>query len=185
MAWVIPQNLLDAAPQSPYGWPASLWRAAGRRGPCLRSGDPTLETIGRLAGPGGAVLDIGAGTGRASLPACQGGHPVTAVEPNETMLEGLEAASADLPVTIVEGRWPEARSGRLPIEVAMCAHVVFDVAEVGPFLSAMNEKAPAGVVVEMTERHPWVHLGPYYRALHNSSDRSAPVGRIWWRWCAR
>ncbi|MEX0667698.1 MAG: hypothetical protein WD313_05160, partial [Acidimicrobiia bacterium] len=47
-----------------------------------------------------------------------------------------------------------------------CAHVVFDVSEVGPFLIAMNERASAGVVIEMTDRHPWVHLGPYYRALH-------------------
>jgi SAM-dependent methyltransferase len=176
MSWVIPQDLLDAAPQSPYGWPATLWKRRAAAALASRWETPTLATIARLAGPAGAVLDIGAGTGGASLPLAQSGRQITAVEPNETMLEGLEAASAGLPVTIIEGRWPEASERVAPHEVAMCAHVVFDVAEVGPFLSAMTEKAKAGVVVEMTERHPWVHLGRYYRALHNLER---PIGPTW------
>jgi SAM-dependent methyltransferase len=175
-AWVIPQDLLDAAPQSPYGWPASLWR---RRAAAALASDrqtPTLEVIARLAGAGGSILDIGAGTGRASLPLAQAGHPVTAVEPSETMLAGLADATIGLPVTVVEGRWPESKDLVDAHQVAMCAHVVFDVADVGPFLIAMNERATAGVVIEMTDRHPWVHLGPYYRALH-ALER--PVGPGW------
>jgi SAM-dependent methyltransferase len=175
-AWAIPQDLLDAAPQSPYGWPASLWR---RRAAAALASDrqtPTLDVIARLAGPGGSVLDIGAGTGRASLPLAQAGHPVTALEPSKTMLEGLADTSLGLPVAVIEGRWPEAKESVETHRVAMCAHVVFDVAEVGPFLTAMNERAAAGVVIEMTDRHPWVHLGPYYRALH-ALER--PLGPSW------
>lgn len=176
LAWAIPQSLLDAAPQSPYGWPASLWR---RRAAAALASDrhtPTLETIARLAGPGGTILDVGAGTGRASLPLARDGHPVTAVEPNETMLEGLGAAIGDLPVTIVAGRWPEAKDSVTAHRVAMAAHVVYDVAEVGPFLHAMSDVALEGVVIEMTARHPWVHLGPYYRAL---IGLERPVGPGW------
>ena len=175
-AWVIPQSLLDAAPQSPYGWPASLWR---RRAAAALASDrqtPTLDVIARLAGSDGSVLDIGAGTGRASLPLAQAGHPVTALEPSQTMLEGLADTGLGLPVTVIEGRWPDSKEMVETHEVVMCAHVVFDVAEVAPFLSAMNERAAAGVVIEMTNRHPWVHLGPYYRALH-SLDR--PLGPGW------
>jgi SAM-dependent methyltransferase len=168
--------LLDAAPQSPYGWPASLWQ---RRAAAALASDrqtPTLDVIARLAGPGGSILDIGAGTGRASLPLAQAGHPVTAIEPSETMLAGLADATVGLPVTVVEGRWPESKNLVEVHDVAMCAHVVFDVAVIGPFLIAMNERAAAGVVIEMTDRHPWVHLGPYYRALH-ALER--PVGPGW------
>ena len=132
--------------------------------------------IARLARPGGSVLDIGAGTGRASLPLALAGHPVTAVEPSETMLSGLADAILGLPVTVVEGRWPASTDLVGIHRVAMCAHVVFDVADVGPFLTAMNERAAAGVVIEMTDRHPWVHLGPYYQALH-SLER--PLGPGW------
>ena len=175
-AWVIPQSLLDAAPQSPYGWPASLWRR--RTAAALASGrpTPTLDLIARLAGPGGSILDIGAGTGRASLPLTRAGHPLTAVEPSDTMLAGLTDASVGLPVTVVEGRWPESKDLVGVHRVAMCAHVVFDVAELGPFLTAMNERAGAAVVIEMTAHHPWVHLGPYYRALHGLER---PVGPGW------
>ena len=176
LSWVIPQDLLDAAPQSPYGWPATLWK---RRAAAALASDretPTLATVARLAGPAGTVLDIGAGNGGASLPLAQKGHPVTAVEPNETMLEGLAVAAAGLPVTIFEGRWPDSMVQVGPHKVAMCAHVVYDVAEVGGFLTAMTERAEAGVVVEMTERHPWVHLGRFYRALHQF-DR--PIGPSW------
>ena len=176
MSWVIPQDLLDAAPQSPYGWPASLWKRRAAAALAFHGETPTLATIARLAGQAGPVLDIGAGTGGASLPLARKGHPVTALEPNETMLEGLAAASTGLPVTILEGRWPESLELVAPHRVAMSAHVVFDVAEVGPFLAAMTQRAEAGVVVEMTERHPWVHLGHFYRALHNLER---PVGPSW------
>lgn len=153
-----------------------MWR---RRAVAALASDrqtPTLDVIARLAGPGGSVLDIGSGTGRASLPLAQAGHPVTAVEPSETMLSGLVEASLGLPVTVVEGRWPESTDLVGIHRVAMCAHVVFDVADVGPFVAAMNERAAAGVVIEMTDRHPWVHLGPYYQALH-ALER--PVGPGW------
>lgn len=92
------------------------------------------------------------------------------------MLAGLADASQGLPVTVVEGRWPESKDILDTHNVVMCAHVVFDVAQVGPFLAAMNEWAAAGVVIEMTDRHPWVHLGPYYRALH-ALER--PLGPGW------
>lgn len=175
-AWVIPQHLLDAAPESPYGWPTSLWR---RRAAVALASDrqtPTTETVARLAGPAGTILDIGAGTGRASLPLARAGHPVTAVEPNPTMLDGLRDTSAGLPVTVIDGRWPESANLVAPHKVAMSAHVVFDVADIGPFLAAMSDRASVGVVIEMTDRHPWVHLGPYYQALHGL-DR--PPGPSW------
>jgi hypothetical protein len=56
----------------------------------------------------------------------------------------------------------------------MCAHVVFDVADVAPFLAAMGERATAGIVIEMTARHPWVGLAPYYRALHGLERPRGP-----------
>jgi SAM-dependent methyltransferase len=175
-AWVIPQHLIDEAPQSPYGWPASLWRRRANMALASDRKTPTLETAARFAGEGGTVLDIGAGTGRASLPLAQAGHPVTAVEPSPTMLEGLAETSAGLPVTVIEGRWPESKDLVASHQVVMSAHVVFDVSEIGPFLIAMNERAAAGVVIEMTDRHPWVHLGPYYRALHGLER---PLGPGW------
>lgn len=173
--WVIPQQLIDAVSESPYGWSAPLWRRRASEAAESGSHTPTTERVLELAGPDGDVLDVGAGTGRASLPIARQGHRVTAVEPDSKMLEGLRELSRDLPVTVVEGSWPEAAAVVKPHYVVLSAHVVYDVADIGPFLAALMAKARAGVVIEMTERHPWVHLGPYYKVLHDLDRPSGPT----------
>lgn len=90
------------------------------------------------------------------------------------MLVGLRELAEELPVTVVEGSWPQAAAVVAPHEVVLNAHVVYDIAEIGPFLTALTAKARAGVVIEMTDRHPWVHLGPYYKALHDLDRPSGP-----------
>jgi SAM-dependent methyltransferase len=127
-----------------------------------------------LAGARGSVLDVGAGTGRASLPLARLGHPVTAVERNQGMLAGLAELTAQLPVDIVEGSWPEVAGRVGSHSVSMCAHVVYDVREIAPFLLALADHATGGVVIELTETHPWTHLGPYYQALHGLSRPAGP-----------
>jgi hypothetical protein len=64
--------------------------------------------------------------------------------------------------------------GLPPAEVVMSAHVVYDVADVGPFLSAMDRIAEAGVVVEMSETHPWSDLAPLYRQIHRLERPAGP-----------
>ncbi|MGQ0848198.1 MAG: class I SAM-dependent methyltransferase [Actinomycetota bacterium] len=185
-AWAIPQSLLDAAEGSPYGWPAPTWKRRAEIAIDSKQATPTSARVTAIAGPRGTVLDIGAGTGRASLPLAQAGHRVTAVEPAPGMLAGLHDLGRGLPVSVIEGRWPEvARQVRVH-DVGMCAHVVYDVADVGPFVEALAKKARRGVVIEMTETHPWTHLGRYYQALHSldrpdgptSSDLAAVVEEV-------
>jgi SAM-dependent methyltransferase len=173
--WVIPQELLDAVPDSPYTWPQGLWRRKAESAVERGEITPTRQKVIALAGPGGSVLDIGAGTGRASLPMARVGHRVTAVERNDGMLEGLRDLSIGLPVKIVEGSWPEVAAQVDVHDVAMCAHVVYDVADIGPFLFALNKAAKKGVVIELTESHPWTSLGPYYQALHQLDRPAGPT----------
>jgi SAM-dependent methyltransferase len=172
-AWAIPPELLAAVPDTPYAWPAELWRrrssAAQRRG----SDTPTLVIAHRLAGEGGSVLDIGAGTGRASLPLARLGHPLTAVERNPGMAAGFREEAEGLDVSLVEGSWPQVEVG--PHDVVMCAHVVYDVPEIEPFMVAMIAHARRGVVIELTETHPWSALAPYYRALHGLDRPAGPT----------
>jgi SAM-dependent methyltransferase len=65
-----------------------------------------LELFVRLAGerPGG-VLDLGAGTGRVTLPLAAAGYPVTAVDTDPAVLAALarRAAERNLPVETVRG----------------------------------------------------------------------------------
>lgn len=174
-AWAIPDELLAAVDESPYGWPQSLW---ARRSALAReetTASVTTRVVTDALPPDGVLLDIGAGRGRASLPVRP--HSLVAVEKSTSMAEGLrqEAADAGIDVQIIEEPWPDAASRVGPVAVAMCAHVVYDVQDLAPFLRAMAEAAERRVVVELTDRHPWASLAPYYRALHQLDRPDGPT----------
>ena len=174
-AWVIPQRILDAAEESPYGWPPWVWE---RLSAAARSAAPpaTLEVVRRLAGEHGSVLDVGAGRGRASLPLAVSGHDLTAVEPDAGMADGFEEEAGRLrvPARLVRGRWPEV-AGQVPqADVVMSANVVYDVADIGPFVAALDGAARRGVVIDMTERHPRVVIAPLFRAVHGVDRPGGP-----------
>jgi len=172
-AWAIPQHLLDAVPESPHGWPTHLWHRMQE----TESGEsPTRVVLLDLLGEQGTLLDVGAGTGRASLPIAALGHPVTAVEPTPGMVEGLrhEAASRGLTVPVIEASWPAASSMTDRHDVVLSADVVYDVPDAAPFLEGLQAVARVGVVIEMGARHPWSPLTPYYRTLHGLERPEGP-----------
>lgn len=174
-AWAFPPDLLAAVPDSPYEWPVGLWRRRheAEAGAPLT---PTGRVVAALLPPGGSLLDVGAGTGRASLALAALDHPLTAVERNPEMAAVLrrQAEASGAAVRVVEGAWPAVapRVGRH--DVALAAHVVYDVAELAPFLRALHEAAEVGVVLEAGERHPWSGLSKYYRALHGLGRPDGP-----------
>ena len=174
-AWVIPQRLLDAAEESPYGWAPWVW---ARLSAAARSGPPpiTSEIAAELLGDHGSLLDVGAGRGRASLPLAVSGHDLTAVEPDTGMADGFEEEAARLGVSarLVRGRWPEVAGEIHEVDVVISANVVYDVAAIGPFLAALNDIARRGVVIEMTERHPRVNSAPLFRAVHGVDRPNGP-----------
>lgn len=172
--WKIPDALLAAVEESPYGWSKKLWKRRAARAVELDRSSPTLDVVRDLAG-GGSVLDVGAGTGRASLPLIRDGFRVTMVEPNQAMLEGLADLKGDVEFEVVVGRWPAVARDVKPHAVSLSAHVVYDVAELAPFLAALDQAATKGVVLEMTPTHPWVNLGPLYRELHGLDRPLGPT----------
>jgi len=62
---------------------------------------PLVDRLAGMAGVGGGVVDLGAGTGLLAVPLAARGLPVRAVEPAETMLAILGEAASGLPVTCV------------------------------------------------------------------------------------
>jgi SAM-dependent methyltransferase len=65
--------------------------------------DDVLAYAGTLTGAG--VVDVGAGTGRASLAFAERGVPVTAVEPDPRMAAVLTDRAGDLPITVHVGQF--------------------------------------------------------------------------------
>lgn len=178
-AWALPPGLLAAVPDSPYEWPAGLYRRR-RRVEAEGPPGPTARVVLGLLPPGGSLLDVGAGTGGASLPLAARGHPLTAVERSPAMAAALrsEAEAAGVVVTLVEGAWPEVAAAAGRHDVALCSHVVYDVADLDPFLRALHAAAGVGVVLEAGERHPWSGLIPFYRALHGLDRPDGPTADL-------
>jgi SAM-dependent methyltransferase len=173
-AWALPQHLLDAVADSPYHWPAELWLRM-QRGDATDT-HTTRRVLG-LLGPSGSLLDVGAGTGRASLPAAASGHRLTAVEPDPGMADGLraEAERLGLAVEIIGEPWPEAAARAARHDVVLSANVVYNVADLAPFLEALHDTAGSAVVLECSPGHPRGNLAPYFRALHGLERPDGPT----------
>lgn len=175
-AWALPEWLLAQAEESPYGWPQFLWR---RRSEMAESETetPTRRVLASLLGERGALLDVGAGRGRVSLPLAREGHRLVVVEPDAGMAAGFreDAGRWGVEARLIEGRWPVVADQVGPVDVALSAHVVYDVADIVPFLSAMSQVAGTGVVIEMSASHPWSDLAPLYRLLHGLDRPAGPT----------
>ncbi len=175
--WALPDRLLDVVSTSPYGWSPQFW---DRREQAAREHDEetfTSTVVRSLLPGGGSFLDVGAGTGRASVPLVTEGYRLTAVEKNPELAASLaeHAAQRHGAVELVEGIWPDVGGTIQVHDVAMCAHVVYDVQEIEPFLSALTALARVGVVVELSPKHPRSNLAPYFKALHRLERPDGPT----------
>ncbi len=171
-AWEIPEDLLEQAEESPYGWPVALWQ---RRAETASDEEETPTQRAVLSMGAESVIDIGAGTGRSCLAYAAEGLRVVAVEKDPGMAAGLREAAERrrLSIEVIEGEWPRVFAPVL--DVVTCSHVVYDVPTLGPFLHAMTSHARLGVVIELSTEHPWAHLAPYYRALHDLDRPDGPT----------
>lgn len=175
--WALPDELLDAVPDSPYGWSAELWRRREHLARQQGGDSPTAAVVRGHLGEAGSLLDVGAGTGRVSLLHAAEGNTLTAVEQNPDLAAGLQrrATELNLAVDLIEGSWPEVAGSVAVHDVVLCAHVVYDTQDIEPFLSALHDRARRGVVIELTPDHPWSALTPYYQALHGIDRPDGPT----------
>jgi SAM-dependent methyltransferase len=173
--WAIPAEILAAAPESPWGCPVGLFRSRARR---AGSGPPTPSTTeaARHLPAGGDVLDVGAGAGAASLPLVAGAGRLVGVDESPGMVAAFLAAAGAAGVAAegVEGRWP-AVAGRVgPADVVVCHHVLYNVADLAPFVAALTGHARRRVVCELTERHPLTGLAPLWRRFWDLERPDGP-----------
>ena len=139
--WAIPEEILAAAPESPWGFPVGLFRSRARRASSALATPSNLEAA-RFLPEGGTVLDVGAGGGAASLPwparpGAGGGGRVG--RHGGVVLDA--AGQRGGPAEGVEGSWPEGgrpgrpgRCGRLPPRA-------LHVADLAPFARALTGHA--------------------------------------------
>jgi CTP:molybdopterin cytidylyltransferase MocA/SAM-dependent methyltransferase len=149
-----------------------------------RTDEPVLGALLRLVEPGETWIDIGAGAGRYALPlalalAPSGGR-VIALDASPGMLDALlelqsEHGVAD--VEVVETRWPPpaGKLARFAADVALIAHVGYDIESIGPFVDAMETVARRLCVAVLMERQPASIADPCWPPVHGESRVSLPA----------
>ncbi len=134
-----------------------------------RTDEPALDLLLRFVQPGDTWLDIGAGAGRYALPIARrlagSGGRVIALEPSAGMRAAMDELAVEHGVDnldVVEGRWPDAAAHVAAADVALIAHVGYDIERIGPFVRAMERAARRLCVAMLMERQPSSVADPFW-----------------------
>jgi SAM-dependent methyltransferase len=175
--WAIGDELVVAAPQSPYFFDPAVFIAAADDS-LARMKDTVSDAVAREALPAAAtVLDVGVGAGAASLRlADRAGHLVGVDSSHELLNEFVvKADRLGVACTAVEGRWPDVAETTPLADVVVCHHVVYNVADLAAFAAALTAHASQRVVVELTAKHPMAWMAPYWQAIHGVTQPDEPT----------
>lgn len=181
-AWAIPAAILDAAPESPWGFPPALFEASARE--AMLAETPSRARAADALEPGDSVLDVGAGAGAASLRLAPPAGRITALDASPGMLATFAALAEERGVAHEEvpGTWPEARDAVGVADVCVCHHVFYNVGGLDRFARALTDRARRRVVVELTATHPqsslndlWRHFHQVERPRHPTADDAIAV----------
>jgi CTP:molybdopterin cytidylyltransferase MocA/SAM-dependent methyltransferase len=150
-----------------------------------RTDDPILDGLLDLVRSGEVWLDVGAGAGRFALPIARAldpsGGSVVALDPSTSMLEGLREIAEDYAIEnirTVEARWPPTDSrggGDFEADVALIAHVGYDIEDIGPFVDALEAAAGRLCVAVLMERVPASAADPFWPPVHGESRVPLPA----------
>ena len=176
LAWAIPDEIVAAAPESPWGFPTKLF--ADRAASAVSRGlsPSNLRALEALP-QHGCVLDVGVGGGAGSLPLAHKAARITGVDSSQGMLSSFKEAAERAGVTaaVVAGTWPEVAAQVQPADVVVCHHVFYNVADLVPFVDALTEKAGERVVVELTPEHPLAWMNDLWMRFHHLERPQGPA----------
>lgn len=179
-AWAIPEQILASVAQSPWVLPGQVFARRADRLSTAPSG-PSFDRAWSALDPPGSVLDIGAGAGAACLPLLPRTTMLTAVDEDKPMLDLLAERTARRNlagdrVRLVEGRWPDVAAQVPAADVVTCHHVLYNVAALAPFVTALTTHARRLVVVETAWTHPLTSLNELWLRFHGLHRPDRPTG---------
>jgi SAM-dependent methyltransferase len=157
----------------PWAGRAGRFAAASQRQP---QPDSFMRALLPQLWPADTVLDIGAGTGRYLPTLAAAVREVIAIEPSAAMrveLERVIATERLQNVTVLADHWPPARP--IAADVAISAHVVYGVAEVGPFFQAMDGAARRACHLYLGIHHPGYALAAFWERVHGEPRLPLPA----------
>lgn len=147
-----------------------------------RIDDPVLHELLEQLRPGETWLDVGAGAGRFALPIARAlddsGGSVIALDPSASMLESLREIADDYDienVTAVHARWPTASPSDYESDVALIAHVGYDIEAIGPFVDALEVATRRRCIAVMMVRQPSSIADVCWPPVHGESRVPLPA----------
>jgi SAM-dependent methyltransferase len=172
-AWRIPDDILAAAPQSPWIHPVEQFVATD---------EPVTDTPSHTRArerltDGGTVLDVGCGGGRAAFAVAPPATGLVGVDHQDGMLAAFAEAAErrGLPHREILGDWPRVAAATPGADVVVCHHVVYNVADLAAFVAALSTHARRRVVLELPRQHPLSGLSPLWRHFWNLERPQGPT----------
>jgi precorrin-6B methylase 2 len=174
-AMAIPEQVVAAAPESPWGYPTELFRH--RVSATLREPSALVERALEALPHGGTILDVGVGGGATSLPLAGRASRIVGVDASEGMLASFTASAAEAGVDAVaiRGSWPDVAREVGPADVVVAGHVLYNVGELEPFVLALTEHARRRVVIEITTTHPLAWMTDLWPRFHGFDRSPGPT----------
>jgi SAM-dependent methyltransferase len=122
------------------------------------------------------VLDVGSGAGAASLALLPRAGSIVAVDPSEEMLDAFVgfASEAEVDAETVLGTWPDVAPTVQPADVVVCHHVLYNIADLEPFIRALDEHARIRVVIEIPAEHPRAWMNDLWKRFHDLDRPDRP-----------
>ena len=183
--WALPDAILAAAPESPWGLPIEPFRTRAERaveGELTFSNRRALEALPAL----GTVLDVGVGAGAASLPLYLRCALITGADSSTESLTEFrrQARRVGVKARTIKGAWPAVQRRAPVADVVVCNHVAYNVGDLAPFVLALNAHARRRVVMELTRQHPtawmadlWLHFHDLDRPMRPDADDAVSLTR--------
>lgn len=170
------------------GWSDDdFWRPYARffRMDPRRRGDVVLDALLDMVEPGMTALDVGGGAGRLALPLALRCRHVEVVEPSGSMAAELRAAADEAGIgnySVVRSAWEAADVE--PADLALCAHVLYGVADIEPFIRKLEAHVRSLVVVLAFMESPMTRVSVFWEAVHGERRVDMPalpelMGALW------
>jgi hypothetical protein len=101
------------------------------------------------------------------------------VDHQQGMLDAFAQVAAGLGVDYdgILGDWPEAAPQTPDADVAVCHHVAYNVADLGPFLLALDAHAGRRVVLELPWTHPLSGMNPLWEHFWGLRRPTSPTAQ--------
>ena len=171
-AWALPDEIVNSARQSPWIHPPELFEV-----PETILASPSHDRAREVLVDGTSVLDVGCGGGIAAFALTPPATHVIGVDHQPEMLTMFEtnATVRGVAVETVEGFWPEVARRTPAADVAIAHHVVYNVADIEPFLLALDDHANYRVVLELPDHHPLASMAEAWRYFWNLERPDGPT----------